>query len=120
MQTPVQVTFKDIQPDDAVREEVWRQAEDLEHFYDRITSCRVVVAAPHRHSRTGRLHAVRVELGVPGTQLVVGRGDRRSDAHADVHLAVRDAFRAARRQLEDYARRQRGDVKRHKEQPIEP
>ena len=118
MQTPVQVTFRDIPPSDAVREDAWRLADELERFYDRITSCRVVVSTPHRHSRTGRLFNVRVELGVPGAQIVTGRGNDRAADHADVHVAVRDAFRSARRRLEDYARRQRGDVKRRAGSPL--
>lgn len=86
--------------------------DELESIFDRIVSCHVVVEAPHRHHQGG-LYAVRVELGVPGEHIVAGRSPAEHAAHADAHVAVRDAFRAVRRQLEDHIRRARGDVKSH-------
>jgi cold shock CspA family protein len=56
---------------------------------------------------------VRIEIGVPGDRIVVRRSPDEHAAHLDPYVAVRDAFREARRQLEDYARRTRGDVKSH-------
>jgi cold shock CspA family protein/ribosome-associated translation inhibitor RaiA len=71
-------------------------------------SCRVVLELPARHQRKGKQYAVRIDLKVPGGELAVTR-----EHDEDLQVAVRDAFDAARRRLEDYARRQRGDVKRH-------
>jgi hypothetical protein len=73
----------------------------------------VVVALPHRHHRSGRLWSIRVDVVVPGADIVVNRDHPLDHAHEDVHVALRDAFLAARRQLEDHARRRRGAVKRH-------
>jgi cold shock CspA family protein len=72
-----------------------------------------VVAAPHRHHRKGVRYNVRIDLTVPGREIVVNRDQQLDHAHEDVFVAIRDAFRAVRRRLEDHARRQRGDVKAH-------
>jgi ribosome-associated translation inhibitor RaiA len=84
---------------------------ELEKVFDRITSCRVMIEAPHQHQRKGRLFHVRVDLTVPGGELLVRRDPAEHHAHKDVYVAIRDAFDAAVRQLEDHARKLRGDVK---------
>jgi hypothetical protein len=61
---------------------------------------------------------VRVDLTVPGGELAVTRGPSPlHQAHEDPLVAIRDAFDAARRELMDYARRQRGQVKAHAARP---
>jgi len=72
-----------------------------------------VIEAPERRRRKGKLYHVRVEIGVPGTELVANRHPKNKHAHEDVYVAVRDAFDAARRQLEDYGRKLSGRVKTH-------
>jgi len=111
--------------------EAWIQeeAEKLDTYYGRTTSCRVIVETPHSHHRSGNPYHVRIDLGVPGEELVVKHQPslhgwmkrvrelkrvKRLDVqapHKDLHLTIRDAFNVARRQLEDYARRRRGEVK---------
>jgi ribosomal subunit interface protein len=113
MQIPVQLSFRGIAHSDAVEASIRERAEKLEQFYDRITSCRVVVETPHAHHRKGRLYHVRIDLTVPGREIVVGRDPAAHHAHEDVHVAIRDAFDAARRQLQDHVRKDRGDVKSH-------
>jgi ribosomal subunit interface protein len=76
----------------------------LERFHDRITGCRVVVEAHHRHQRKGRIYHVRVDLTVPGHEIVAGREQDQDHSHEDIKVAVGDAFDAARRQLEDHVR----------------
>ena len=117
MEIPVQVTFRDIQASDAVRDLCISEAEKLERYRDRITSCRVVVGTPHKHQKKGALFSVRIDLTVPGKEVVVNRDHGEKHAHEDCMTAVRDAFRAARRQLETFKERQRGDVKHHEEAP---
>src|SRR6185369_13218572 len=89
------------------------QVAELGQFYNRLISCRVVIETPHRHQHQGRLYGVRIDLSVPGRELVIGREPSQHHAHEDVYVAMRDAFDAARRQLEDHARRERGQTKRH-------
>jgi cold shock CspA family protein len=87
--------------------------DELEGVFDGIVSCRVSVEAPHRHHHHGQHYRVRIDLGVPGDHIVVARSPDENGAHEDAHVALRDAFRASRRQLEDYVRRLRRDVKTH-------
>lgn len=112
MQLPLQVTLRDISPSAAVEDYIRERAAKLDAFYEKIMSCRVVVEAPVRHHRKGGPYKVRIDLTVPGDELVV---NRQSDD--DLYVAIRDAFDAARRRLEDYARRQRGSVKAHEAPP---
>ncbi|HQU15203.1 MAG: hypothetical protein B7Z66_05705 [Chromatiales bacterium 21-64-14] len=113
MQLPLQVTYRDFEPSKAVTARIRGKADKLEHFYDRITGCRVVIEAPHAHHHKGRLYHVRIDLTVPDGELVVSRDHHDRPAHTDLYVAIRDAFEAAQRQLKAYARRRRGDVKAH-------
>lgn len=109
MQIPLQITVRGIAHSEALESRIREKAEKLDEFFDHITSCRVVVDEPHKHQRQGKEFNVRVEIGVPGRELVATR-----DHHEDVYVALRDAFDAIKRQLEDYARQLRGDVKAHR------
>lgn len=115
MQIPLQVSFRDMEPSQAVETKIRERAVKLERYYDRIMSCRVVVEAPHRRHHHGKLYHVRVDLTVPNGELVVSREPEERHSHEDVYVAIRDAFDAAQRRLADYARRQRGDIKVHGE-----
>jgi ribosomal subunit interface protein len=111
MQVPLQITFRNLDSSPAVEAKIRERVEELEQFDDRIASCRVVVEVPNRHHLEGRLYHIRVDLKVPGREIVVKRDPPEHHAHEDIYVAVRDCFDAVRRQLEDHARRQRGDVK---------
>lgn len=118
MQIPLQVTFRDMKSSAAVEERIRERALELEQYYQPVMRCRVVVHAPHRRHHQGKLFHVRIDLTVPGAELVVNREPAAHHAYEDVFVAIRDAFDAARRQLEDYARRQRGAVKVHEPPPL--
>lgn len=108
MQIPLQISLHGIAHSDALYQAIRDKAEKLEHYYDRITSCRVVLEVASRHKHHGKQLNVRIDLKVPGAEIIV------SKAHdEDLQIVLRDAFDAARRQLEDHVRLQRGDVKRH-------
>ena len=113
MQTQPQVSFDDLPVDEAVRDAALEHVAQLERQSDRITGCHIVVAQPHRHHREGRLYSVRVDLVVPGGEIVVNRDHHLDHAHEDVYVALRDAFDAARRRLEDHVPRMRGVEKSH-------
>lgn len=112
MQIPLQITFHGIDHSDAVEERVREKVAKLEQFFDRITSCRVAIERSHKN--TSSLHQkgedfhVRVDLTVPGSELVVKRD---SDEHEDIYAALKGAFQAIERQLKEYVARQRGEVK---------
>jgi ribosomal subunit interface protein len=113
MQLPLQIAFRHMESSDAVAARIRERSEKLERFFDRIVSCRVVVECQHPRRQQGNLFRVRVDLKVPRGEIVVGRDPERHHAHEDVYVAIRDAFDATRRLLEDHVRQGRGDVKLH-------
>lgn len=113
MKLPLQVTFRNMEPSDAMEQNIRERAEKLDLFYDQIMSCRVMVEAQHKHHHQGNVYHVRIDLKVPGEEIAVSRDPGKDHTHEDVYVAIRDAFDAARRQLEDYGRRQRVQVKVH-------
>lgn len=112
MQIPLQITFRGMPTSPALDAAIRDKAGKLEHFHPRILSCRVVIEQPARHQRKGKEFVVHVDLKVPGGEIAVKR-----DHDEDVMVALRDAFDATRRKLEDFAREQRGDVKHHEPPP---
>ncbi|MDR3632512.1 MAG: HPF/RaiA family ribosome-associated protein [Isosphaeraceae bacterium] len=117
MKIPLQVTFHNMDHSDEIEDKVRTEAERLEDFSDRIMSGRVVVDLPHRHHKEGNLYQVRIDLKVPGQEIVVKREPGDDADYRDIGIAIRDAFDEARRQLEDFVRLQRGHVKAHEPQP---
>ena len=115
MQLPLQITFRNIPPSEAVEAKVRERAEKLERITDNILACRVTIEAPHKHHCKGSTYQVRIDLTVPGNEIVVSRDPGLNHAHEDVYVAVRDAFNAVRRQLEGYVRQQQGNAKQHQQ-----
>ncbi len=115
MQSPVQVTFRDMAPSPALSAHVEKRAERLDKFFDRIVKCHVVVENPHRHSNKGKRFHVRIDLHVPGKELVVSKNP--DEAKEDCHAAVDDAFGDAEQVLEEYSRQLRSDTKTHLKPP---
>ena len=113
MRIPVQISFTDVRPSDAVQAAVRGEVASLERYFSGIVSCRVVICEPHRHQRRFHAYQVKIFLTVPGDELVVSHERTADPSHTDVYQAVRDAFAVARRELEDYVRRLRGQVKTH-------
>lgn len=113
MSFPLTISFRDLEPSPAIEDYIRSWAAKLETAYDRIERCQVVIERPHQHHHQGQRFHVRITLAVPGPDIEVSRDHSLDGGHEDLHVAVRDAFLAARRQLEDHARRQRGDVKTH-------
>jgi ribosome-associated translation inhibitor RaiA len=112
MQTDPRITFHQMPASTALEATVREGIEELERIHERITSCRVVISAPNGHHRHGGAFDVRIDVQLPGDEIVVaGHGAAEKPEHADAHLAVRDAFRAARRQLESHVGRRRADKK---------
>lgn len=116
MRIPVEISFRGIPRWEKAEAEVRARAAELERF-DRITSCRVLIEAPHRRQQKGQHYHVRIDLTVPGREIVVKRDPTQPRSHEDPYLAIRDAFRAARRQVQDYVRERRGLVKTHEAPP---
>lgn len=103
-----QVTIRDIPASTNLDSLIRKHIEKLNRFYDRISSCRVVVEFSQKHKHQGKLFNVRIDLTVPGKELVVTR-----KVDQDIYVALRDAFKAIERQLEEHSRKRHGRVKAH-------
>lgn len=119
MQMPVEIEFQGIKANETLRASIADHVEVLEKRFGRLTTCRVTVRAPGDHHRNGGLFEVTIRLLLPqGREVEVARTPSADERHADVNFAVNDAFKRARRRLQDQARRMRGEVKSHDGQPI--
>lgn len=135
MQLPIQISFRNMESSPALEAQIREEAEKLSAFYDNIIGCRVMAEFPHRHHTRGKRFHVRIDLTVPGSEIVVNhepslhhalqqtddaelpKGLEVDAPHKDAFVAIHDAFKTARRQLQDYARKQTGAVKRHEPMP---
>lgn len=117
MQKPLQINFRHMDPSAAVETRVREEVAKLESFYDGIVGCVVTFESPHQHHRHGKLYLVRIDLTVPGREIVVNHEHHDKHSHEDPYVAIRDAFNAMRRQLQDYVRQQQGQVKVHEQRP---
>ncbi len=113
VQIPLQVTFRGMESSPAVEQRIREHAEKLERFHPRITSCRVVVEAPHRQHHKGKLYTARIDVTYPGGEIAANREHRLDHSHEDVYVALRDVFSAVQRRLQDQQRIRRGRVKEH-------
>lgn len=104
MQTQPEITFRGVDMSPALEANIRERIDHLEKFHPRITSCKVVIHAPHRHQQKGTIYQINVELIVPGKDIAVSRETGNNHAHEDIQVAVRDAFDEARRLLEDHLR----------------
>src|SRR5947209_8312037 len=111
MQTPLQIAFQNLESSEAIRMLIEEKAAWLERFCHRITGCRVVIEAPHKRHRQGNQYLVRIDLTVPGGEIAINREPPQRTESQDLTVAIRDAFDAARRKLEEHTRRQRQEVK---------
>src|SRR5688500_6368499 len=103
MQVPLQITFRNMTPSPAVESLIRQRSVRMERFNDRIIHCHVVVDVPHRRSRKGNRYAVHLDITTPTGPIVINRDPGTEGAHDEVDVAVRDAFDAATRRLEDEA-----------------
>jgi ribosome-associated translation inhibitor RaiA/cold shock CspA family protein len=113
MKLPLQITFRHMEPSTALESRIRKLASRLDKFSAQIMRCNVVVEAPSQHSHQGGLFEFRIDITVPDEEIAIRRTHRVDHSHADPYVALRDAFRAARRKLEDYERKRRVDVKTH-------
>jgi len=128
--TLAQIAFRNMDTAPELEAAVQKEASGLDRFFNRIMSCRVVIEGPRRQEYGG-LYNIRIDLGVPGEELVVEhnptlhtglqgleamRKTKQSEPHRerrDARRAIHEAFKEMRRQLQDYARRMRGQAKQH-------
>lgn len=114
MQTPVEIAFRHCEPSQETRAEIVAQVQRLEKFSDRITSCHVVVSGPQTRHRNGDHFHVQLRVAMPARKdVVVDRRHGEAGEREHTLVAIREAFAAAARQIEDAAREMRREVKAH-------
>ncbi len=111
MRSPLQITYRHMESSPALEADIRDRVEALDQHCERIVSCRVVVEAPHQRHRKGTLYHVRISLHLPNGDVVSDHEHHGAHEHEDVYVAVRDAFAAARRQLDGEMRRHRASSK---------
>jgi ribosomal subunit interface protein len=110
-----QISFRNLGESPAIRDAIQKRVERLDRFFPRIMACRVLVESPHNSQHRGKHFHVRVDLTVPGREIVINRDPKAKATNENMYAAVRDAFDAADRKLHEYARKLRGHVKTHEE-----
>jgi cold shock CspA family protein len=119
MQTPVEIDFQGMSGNSEIRSAISKHVNELEQRSGRVTACRVVLKGPGDHHHTGGLYEVNIRLALPnGREVNVGRTAQADERHSDLSYALNDAFKRARRRLQDHVRRLQGAVKTHEGQPI--
>jgi len=114
VQTQPEINFQGLKVTPAIEAAVADRVAELEERWGRITACRVTIKAPSQHHRTSGLYEIRIHLSLPdGREVNVSRTPTADERHADVTFALNDAFKHARRQLQDRVRRAQGQVKHH-------
>lgn len=114
---PVQIVFQKMRPSPAVEYDIKNRASKLMRYCNRIMNCHVLVEIVNRHHHQGKLFHICISLHIPNMELVVSRNATADHAHEDVFVALRDAFNALRRKLQDYTLKQKGKMKRHEVVP---
>jgi len=119
MQTPIEIDFQGMAARPDIQAVLATHVAELEQRFDRITACRVVLKAPGGHHRTGALYEVNSRLALPdGGEVNIDRTPQADERHSDLDFAINDAFKHARRQLQDQVRELQGQVKHHESPPI--
>ena len=103
MDRELQITARELDGSDALLSRIREKVDKLEHLYDHIVSCHVVVESPERRHHKGKLYNCRIHLHIPGDEIVINR-----EPNEDPYISVRDAFEAAKRQLQDHVDKRRG------------
>lgn len=101
----LKIQFRDMRPSAAISAVLEESVRDLETYDPSIMSCDVVVSKPHRKHTKGGIYHVVVRFHVAGEQIVINREPEKNHAHEDVYVAIRDAFSAARRRLQDHLKK---------------
>ncbi|PIR24700.1 MAG: RNA polymerase subunit sigma-54 [Deltaproteobacteria bacterium CG11_big_fil_rev_8_21_14_0_20_42_23] len=110
---PLQITFKELPHSAAIEAAVRKKAEKLNRFSNHIIRCHVVIEALQHHHQHGNIFHINILITLPGKEIIVSRNPDQHQAHEDIYVAIRDAFNAAKRQVQDYVNEQQGKVKYH-------
>jgi ribosomal subunit interface protein len=112
---PLQITFRHMDPSPALEARIRKLASRFERFSTHIMRCHIIVEPAAQHKHRGFLYDFRIDITLPDEEIAIRHAHAADHAHEDAYVALRDAFRAVRRKLEDYERKRRHDVKAHSE-----
>ncbi len=119
MQVPLEIFYREVEKSEAIESLIREKAAKLELICDHITSCRIAVERPHSFVKKGNPFRFRIDITVPpGHEIVVTREPGDSDKHDKLPKIIREAFGAAKKQLQGLVRKQRQQVKSHPEQEV--
>jgi cold shock CspA family protein/ribosome-associated translation inhibitor RaiA len=119
MQTPIEIDFQGMDARPEIHAAIAKHVADFEQRFSRVTACRVVLKAPGGRHRTGGLYEINIRLALPdGREVNVDRTAQADERHSNLDFAINDAFKRARRQLQDQVRHLQGQVKYHEGSPI--
>ena len=113
MRLPLQITFRHRDPSPALEARIRELVARLERVSSHIMRCHVIVEPLDGHQNQGALYDFHIDITLPDAELAIRRAGPIDQAHEDAYVALRDAFRAARRRLENYERKRRREVKTH-------
>lgn len=113
MQSPVQIQFKNMDTSEAVEAAIRKWVDKLDRAYPDIISCRVCIEAPSKKKQHGGLYDTRIDIKLPGKDVVVNRNPDLHHSYVDAYVSIRDAFKSAQRQLEAVVKRGQEKVKTH-------
>jgi cold shock CspA family protein len=117
MQMPLEIAFRNCRPSDDIKAEIEKEAKRLDKFFGRITSCRVTVIGPNSHHRHGIPFKIDLRITMPGRkEIVISNAHNDVKEHEYLTVAIKDAFSAAQRKIEEAAHELRGEVKQHQEE----
>ena len=117
MDMPLEIVWHNLEKSEALEDEIRDRVDKLHRYFNHINSVHVAVDMPHRSQHAGKDYHIRIEVRVPGTELVVSHDPGKQSSHYDPYIAVRDAFSAMDRQLEGFSQKIRGEVKTLSGQP---
>ena len=111
MQVPLQFKYRYMEPSAIIDARIKERCHKLQRFAEYVTSCRVIIDAQHVHQHKAVLYRVNIDINLPDEEIITSHYPDQDQAHANVNVAIRDAFDVARCELEDYVRRRRADMK---------
>ncbi|MEO7163874.1 MAG: HPF/RaiA family ribosome-associated protein, partial [Bdellovibrionia bacterium] len=113
MEVPLRLTFKNLDPSNAVASHVRELLDRLAKFYPRIVSCLVIIEVPHRNHQKGNLFLIHIILNIPGGELAIKQHQKLAVANQDIYVAIHEAFDRAKRGLDEHNQIQNRQIKKH-------
>ena len=113
MPTALDIHFHGLEKSDAIEDKVTEKVAKLQRHFERMTACRVVLEAPQRNTAKAKVFRVKIEISVPsGSPIIVKHEREGASANEDLPLAIRDAFEAATRKVDEIGDRRAGRARR--------